>query len=119
LGPLFVGITFNHDGEFETPPANTYWPGINPGPDSYDLGGGAWISERAQIIINAERPGGMSVAEYQAIMNGDLFELVDRLIPAWCTAQWRDSESLRVVWDDPDLFWDDVAVWGKLFDWNS
>lgn len=119
LGPAFISIEFNHDGEFETPSTNTYWPVINPGPDSYDLGGGTWLSDRSQVIINAERPGGMSEPDFSQLMNSDLFELVDRMIPAWATAQWRDADSVRTVWDGAGVLWDGGATWDQLFDWNS
>ena len=120
LGDAFVGVTLNHDGNFETPPTSTYWPVINPGAGDYDLGGGSWYSERAQIIINAQQPGGMPANEFNSLMNEDLFELVDRLIPAWCTAQWQDEDAVRVVWDGSGVTWNGTGItWDNLFDWNS
>lgn len=119
IGDAFVGITLNFDDQFETPPTNTYWPVINPGPATFNIGGGAWLSERQQIIINAQQPPGMPAGEFQQLMNVELFELVDRLIPIWCTAQWQDSDTQRVVWDGAGITWDGGAVWSDLFDWNS
>ncbi len=120
LGDAFVSITRNHDDEFESPPATTYWPVINPGPDTYDIGGGAWLSERAQVIINVQQPGGMSEGEFHQLVNVSLFRLVDTLLPAWCTAQWQNADSLRIVWDGAGITWDGTDVtWDNLFDWNS
>lgn len=120
LGDAFVSITLNHDGNFESPSTNTYWPTINPGPDTYDMGGGAWLSDRAQITVNASRPAGMSKDEFSQLMNVQLFQLVDRDLPIWCTAQWNDENDVDVVWDGGSgVTWDSGLEWGSLFDWNA
>ena len=120
LGDAFVGITLNHDGDLESPPVNTYWPTINPGPTSFDIGGGTWLSERSQIIVNVQQPGGMSEGEFKQLVNVDLFQLLDRMIPAWGTAQWRNDDTARIVWDGDGILWDgDGIVWSNLYDWNS
>ena len=119
LGDSFVGITLQFDDDFETPPTNTYWPVINPGPVSFDIGGGAWLTERSQIIIDVTQPAGTTDGEFSQLMNVDLFLLIDELIPIWCTAQWRDENSVLVAWDTSGLTWDDGSEWDDLFDWNS
>lgn len=118
LGDAFVGITRNHDGSLETPPVNTYWPTVNPGDPSYDLGGGAWYSTRSQVIVNAQQPAGMSDADFKQLMNVELFDLLDRMVPAWVTVKWKLPDDLAAVWDGGRT-WDDGTLWDSLFDWNS
>ncbi len=116
LGDAFVDLELQHSEGFETPSTNTYWPTINPGPDTYNIGGGAWLSDRAQVIIRAQQPGGMSNGEFSQLMNVQLFQLVDRMLPAWVTAQWREEEG-SAVWGG--FYWGDGTRWGYLFDWNG
>src|SRR5687767_14624030 len=47
LGDAFVEIIQVTGAALGTPPTQTFWPGVNDGPPAYDLGGGAWLSERA------------------------------------------------------------------------
>ncbi len=117
LGPVFLGITLQHDASLQTPSVTTYWPGVNPaGSDAYDIGGGAWFSERAQVLINLRRPAGYSQSQFDQLANVELFTLVDRMLPAWATAQWRDEGEIAVTWDSTT--WDG-SVWVDLFDWNA
>lgn len=117
IGDAFVGLTINHDGNLDTWSANTYWPVKNPGPEEYDLGGGAWTSDRAHIVINAQRPPGMTPGEYEQIMNVDLFNYVDRAISIWSSVQWRDADTpARAIWGD--FVWGDGTVWGSIYDWH-
>jgi len=118
LGSAFGSVTLNHGADLANPPANTYWPTINPGLSIYDLGGGSWLSERAQVLVDVIVPGGVQDAKFNRLVNVELFELLDRELPIWATAQWRDSASVtRAVWDG--FYWDDGTKWDDLFDWNA
>jgi hypothetical protein len=117
LGDAFVGITL-YTSDLQTPSANTYWPGINDGPPSFNIGGGTWISDRAKVTINVTQPGGMTQGEYDDLVNVRLFDLLDRACPAWVTVQWQDSQ-VAIVWDGDGVLWDGAGVvWGGYFDWN-
>ncbi len=117
IGDAFLDLELQHSEGFETPSTNTYWPVINPGPSGYDIGGGAWLSDRAQVIIRAQQPGGMSNGEFSQLMNVQLFQLVDRMLPAWVTAQWRLPGEDGAYWDH--FYWDDGTKWDYSFDWNA
>ncbi len=117
LGEAFVDVILQQDDGLETPGENTYWPVINDGPATYDIGGGSWISERAHIIIGATQPSGMPSGEFNQLMNVELFQLVDQILPAWTTAQWRTDGVASNVWDG--FLWDDGTMWDSLYDWNA
>lgn len=116
LGDAFVSLETQSGTALSAPPGNTYWPTINPGPVSYDLGGGAWLSERAQLLINVQRPGGMTPGEFTQLMNVDLYRYVRRTIPVWAVAKWVLTDD-AAVWDG--FYWDDGTVWDDLFDWSA
>ena len=116
LGDAFVSLELQHGTALSSPSDNTYWPTINPGPVSYDLGGGAWLSDRAQVIINVTQPGGMTQGEYNQLLNVQLFNVVDRMLPAWASGKWV-NETTAIVWDG--FYWDDGSLWDERFDWGS
>ncbi len=88
LGDAFVDASFSEGADLETPPAITYWPGVNDGPAAYDLGGGAWITERSHLYVEVQQPAGMSIGEFRQLVDVDLFQYLDRTLPAWCTFGW-------------------------------
>jgi hypothetical protein len=88
LGDAFIEIQQMTGADLANPPTQTFWPGINPGPPSYDLGGGAWLSERCRLIIVVEQPDGMSNDDFLQLMNVQLFELLDPMLPCWTGWEW-------------------------------
>jgi hypothetical protein len=82
LGDAFVGVVYTRGTDLDTPPATTYWPGINPGPASHDLGNGTWTSSRATIEVQVQRPSGMTPAAFNNLINVQLFQLLDRMLRA-------------------------------------
>lgn len=70
----------------------TFWPTVNPGPASYSLGGGAWISDRSFYWIEVQRPANASDADFKRLMDIDLFELLDQRLPAHMTFAWATSD---------------------------
>jgi len=88
LGGLFVKVWRIDGDDIATPPALTYWPGINPGPASYDMGGGAWMSERCHLVIEVLGPQETELSEYFYMVNGKLLNLARRILPAYVTCDW-------------------------------
>jgi hypothetical protein len=85
LGAAYVDASFIEGGDLTTPPTLTFWPGVNPGIASYSLGGGAWLSERSHLFVELQRPAGMSDGEMHQLVNVQLFQLLDRMLPSYCT----------------------------------
>jgi hypothetical protein len=85
LGSNFVGVTRVYGTTLDTPPSNTYWPGINPALAAYDLGGGTWFSERSQLVVSVNRPADTTDELFDKRLNVDLFLELDRVLPAHCT----------------------------------
>lgn len=88
LGDAFVEIIQTTGSNLATPPTQTFWPGVNPGPAAYDLGGGAWLTERARIVVVVQQPSGITDEDFLQLMNVQLFELLDRLLPCWAEWLW-------------------------------
>lgn len=84
LGSAFVGVVRVYGATLDTPPTNTYWPAINPGLPTFDLGGGTWFSERSQLVIQINRPADTSDELFAQRLN-ELNAELDRVLPAWVT----------------------------------
>lgn len=93
LGTLFVQTIQPVGVDLDTPPTLTYWAGINPGPLSMSLGGGAWSSERAHIVVVVAKPPPSQIGEFLYQTNVVLFQQLDRLLPAKCTFNWTTAVS--------------------------
>jgi uncharacterized protein (DUF2237 family) len=91
LGDAFVEATHQEGVDLATPPAQTFWPGINPGDPTYSLGRGAWMSERCHLAIETQIPAGMTDGEFLHLVNVEMFSLLDTLLPAWATWGWAVS----------------------------
>jgi hypothetical protein len=91
LGDAFIEVTHQEGVDLDTPPTQTFWPGVNPGDASYSLGRGAWMSERCHLAIEAQIPVGMSDGDFLHLMNVEMFALLDTLLPAWATWGWAVS----------------------------
>lgn len=88
LGDAFVRTWHRVGSDLANPPAQTYWPGVNPGTSNYSLGGGSWFSERAHLTIEVKQTPGQSNASFLHTMNVDLFDMVDSNLPAYATVNW-------------------------------
>ncbi len=88
LGDVYVSSSFAYGSVLSSPPVITFWPGENPGPSSYSLGGGAWFSERSRFTVITQIPPGMSLGEYKQLVDVQLFQLLNRMLPAFCTFGW-------------------------------
>lgn len=96
LGDVYVDATFSTGGDMSTPPDYTYWPGVNTGPTSYDLGGGTWVSVRCHLFVEVTRPAGMTLGEFNQLMGVQLPQLLDRLLPAYCRWGWATSDGFII-----------------------
>lgn len=103
LGDAFVEVIQTTGLTLSAPPTATFWPGINPGASAYDLGGGAWFSERGRLLISVQQPPGMSQDEFLQLMNVQLFALLDPMLPCWATWDWA-------ILDDTDFLLDISAM---------
>lgn len=88
LDTTFVRTWRLEGTDLATPPTPTFWPGINPGPAAYSLGGGAWLSARSHFVVEVEQPAGMNTSQFLQLMNVHLFRLLDQTLPAWATFNW-------------------------------
>lgn len=82
LGEAFVAAHRSWDNALSSPPAITFWPSVNPGPPTYDIGGGCWASERAHYWVEVTQPTHMSDVDFKRLINVDLFALLDLRLPA-------------------------------------
>ena len=88
LGDVFVRSWRFEGVDLATPPTPTFWPGVNPGPAGYDLGGGTWLSARAFYVVEVQQPAGMSLLTFMELLNVHLFQLLDQILPAWAAFDW-------------------------------
>lgn len=92
LGPAFVQTWHQTGVNIGTAPPITLWKGGTVGPVSYDLSGaganGTWLSERAHLTVEVQIPAGLSTDEFLYLCNVQLYEMLDRLMPAWATFDW-------------------------------
>jgi hypothetical protein len=96
LGDAFVDVRVTLGPDLATPPSNTYWPGINPGPASYDMGGGTWTAKRSHVFVEVRQPVGMPDSDFRELMDVQLFQLLDRWLPAHATFNWATSDGFRL-----------------------
>jgi len=109
LGAHYVKSWRQTGVDLDTPPLLTYWPGVNPGPASYDIGGGAWLSERAHLVIEVQTVQGESLGDFLELMNTQLFALLDSLLPAWATFNWATNMGTCFLLDISQLDFDGLC----------
>lgn len=88
LGDVYVDSFFTDGAALSTPPPLTYWPGVSPGPTSFSLGGGMWASERSRFTVVVQIPPGMSLGEFRQLADVQLFQLLNRMLPSFCSLGW-------------------------------
>lgn len=88
LGTSWVKNWRQRGSDLATPPTQTFWPTANPGPSAYDLGGGAWLSERAHLVVEVQQLPSQTNAEFLRLMNVHLFGLLDRMLNSDATFNW-------------------------------
>lgn len=93
LGNFYTSTVRNVGSSLAAPPTPTHWPGIDPGPSSYDLGGGTWLSSRKHLVVVSVKPASGDEAAWRELMNVQLFDLLDTLCPADATFNYSTSAS--------------------------
>lgn len=88
LGDAFVELYTTEGTTLSSPPDPTYWPGVNPGTATYDLGGGTWRSVRGTLFVQVQQPSGMTDGDFDNLINVQMFQLLDRILPAWASFAW-------------------------------
>ena len=92
LGQAFVQTWHQTTANLEPAPPITFWKGGTLGPIGYDISGagttGVWLSERAHLTVEVQMPPGMSVDEFLYLCNVQLYDMLDRMMPAWTTFDW-------------------------------
>jgi hypothetical protein len=114
LGEAYVGIYYPSNGvgtnttfndsfddsftvaDYPATPPGTYWPAETAGPSSYDLGGGAWISSRSHLAVKVVQPSAMSDADFLQMVDVQMFQLLDRMLPAHATFGWYTGDGFLV-----------------------
>ena len=97
LGDAFVAIHTFEGTDLDNPPNPTYWPAGIHGPTNYSIGGATWLTRRSHIRVEVQQPTGMSLAEFLQLMEVQLHQLLDRILPAWVTWNWSaGSDGFRV-----------------------
>jgi hypothetical protein len=88
LGSVFQANVRTFGTDLATPPTPTNWPGINPGPSAYSLGGGAWLSARSHLTVSVIGSFDIHDPDFAELVNVTLYDELDRLLPAWMTFNW-------------------------------
>lgn len=90
LGDAFVQLHVYEGVDLDTPPTPTNWPGGIHGDTGYTIGGPTWLSRRSMLRVEVLQPPGMLLSDFLQLMDVQMFELLDRMLPAW--VEWRWSE---------------------------
>ncbi len=88
LGQAYVGLETYYGADLESPPSPTFWPGGSGDGGTFSIGGYTWLSRRAHLRVNVTKPPGLTDSEFLNLMDVQLFQLMDRMIPAKCTWNW-------------------------------
>lgn len=107
LGPAFVKVERFTSGSLDEPAERTFWPGINPGPTTFDLGTnggdvrerhkpGAWYSDHSRILVVADEDAPVPRKKLIRALNVDLADLLSRRLPATTSYAWAFSASFPV-----------------------
>jgi len=106
LGERYVRIWTQEGSDLATPPTQTFWPVINPGPAAYSLGGGAWLSERCHLVVEVLWTDDLTQAQFLELMNVHLFHHLDTMLPSYATFDWAlglSGDGLTLDLDDLDF----------------
>ncbi len=110
LGTAYVKSWRQVGASLAVPPTQTFWPGVNPGPVAYNLGGGTWLSERSNLVVEVQRPAGMTDSDLAYLLNVQMFELLDRTLPAYMTFNWGFGVTSGFVLDVSKLDFNGLAT---------
>ncbi len=97
LGDTFVAVHTYEGDDLDSPPNPTYWLGGLHGPTDHSIGGPTWLSRRCHLRIEVQQPPGVTLPEFLQLMDVQMFQLLDRMLPSWVTWNWSEgSDGFRV-----------------------
>lgn len=100
LGDSFVALHVYEGTDLDNPPIPTYWPAGTHGGPEFSIGGSTWLSRRSHLRIEVIQAPGVTLSEFLQLMNVQLFQLLDRMLPSWVTWTWSEgSDGFRVNTD--------------------
>ncbi len=88
LGPVFVGLDTYAGLDLDNPPAPTFWPAGSSDGGAFSIGGPTWFSRRSHIRVSVVETPGITRTEFLQLMNVQLYQLLDRMLPTWVTWNW-------------------------------
>jgi hypothetical protein len=100
LGEAFVDIHTYYGTDLDNPPVPTFWPGGASDGGTLSIGGYTWLSRRSHIRISVVEPPGMTRTEFLNLMNDQLYQLLDRMLPAWVTWNWSVGDDGFIIGTD-------------------
>lgn len=89
LGSWYVKTWRNWNNSM-TEATVTYGPSA-AGPSQWDLGGGVWASEHAHLVIETLEPTDAERGEFLTLVNVDLRQMLDRMLPDHMTWEWATN----------------------------
>lgn len=93
LGAAFVDVFLIEGTDLDHPPDYTFWPVINPGEPTLDLGRGPWLSSRCRFHVDVTHPVGMTSQTFYNLMNAQLPALLDDALPSYATFSWSVTDT--------------------------
>jgi len=103
LGDTLVQVTFPPELPLSVTPPSTYWYPVNPGAPGSSLTGsptGTWTSRRAKLLVEIQWLPTMTWAEFRELIDVQLWQLLDTLLPAWMTwTVYQDTGHLGFLLD--------------------
>lgn len=108
LGDNFVRTWRARGSDLATPPPQTFQLStdaevLNAGLTAYSLGTGVWLSERAHLTVEVQLLERQTLSEFLRLMNVDLFQLLDRMLPSDMTFNWALDVETGFVLDVSQL----------------
>ncbi len=97
LGNAFVDLDTYYGTDLDNPPTPTFWPGGLSDGGAFSIGGYTWLSRRAHIRISVVEPPGMTRTEFLNLMNVQMYQLLDRMLPAWVTWNWSVGDDGFII----------------------
>lgn len=88
LGTNLVEVHRYLSNDLDDPPVVTRWPFGLPGSPALNIGGGAWISQRAHVFVEVEHPNIVDSSSYRELLDVHLSRLLDTILPAHATFDW-------------------------------
>ena len=100
LGDAFVALDTYYGTDLDNPPTPTFWPGGLSDGGTFSIGGPTWFSRRSHIRVSVIEPPGMTRTEFLQLMNVQMYQLLDRMLPSWVTWNWSVGSDGFIIGTD-------------------